>query len=146
MPNKVFPVENWKIEHHHLILYIWISPGTKFLLKLTILIFYPNLPKEYLVKIGKKLTTYESHISQIFRYQTSASRIKFVSNGYFQPKTEKVNSTTKFCLFKLVLLPNFSFNWQFWFSGANLPKKGISSLHQKKWTPRINSACWNQFT
>ena len=146
LPNKVFQVENLKIDHHHWILYIWISPGTKFLLKLTILIFYPNFPKEYLVKIGKKWTTYESLIFQISRYQTLASRIKFASKRYFQSKREKVNSTTKFCIFKLVLQPNFSLNWQFWFSGPNLPKKGISSLHQKKWTRPMNSACSNQFT
>ena len=64
--------------------------------------FGPNLAKEYLVKIGKKWTTYESHIFQISRYQTSASRIKFAPKGYFQSKTEKVNSTIKFCIFKLV--------------------------------------------
>ena len=108
--------------------------------------FEPNLPKEYLVKNGKKWTTYESHIFQISTYQTAASRIKFASKWYFQSKTEKVKSTTKFCLFKLVFLPNFSFNWQFSFAGPNLLKKGISSLHQKKWTPPINSACSNQFT
>ena len=108
--------------------------------------FEPNLPKEYLVKIGKRWTTYESDIFQISRYQTSAWRIIFASKWYFQSKTEKVNSTTKFCVFKLVLLPNFSLNWQFCISGPNLPKKDISSLHQKKWTPPINSACSNQFT
>ena len=102
-----------------------------FSLKWQFSFFGPNLGKEYLVKIGKKWTTYESHIFQISRNQTLASRIKFASKGYFQSKTEKVNSTTKFCIFKLVLLPNFSLNWQFWFSGPNLPKKGISSLHQK---------------
>ena len=100
--------------------------------------FGPNLPKkEYLIKIGKKWTTYEFRICQIFRYQTSASRIKFAPKWYFQSKTEKVNSTTKFCIFKLVLVPNFSLNWQFWFSGPNLPKKGISSLNQKKMNTTI---------
>ena len=116
-----------------------------FTLKWQIRFFGPNLAKEYLVRIGKKWTTYESHIFQISRNQTSASRIKFASKGYFQSKTEKLNSTMKFCIFKLVLLPNFSLNWQFWFSGPNLPQTGISRLHQKKWTPPINSACSNQF-
>ena len=45
-PKRVFPVENRKNGHHHWILYIWISLGTKFQLKLIILIFGPNLLKE----------------------------------------------------------------------------------------------------
>ena len=43
---------------------------------------------------------------------------------YFGPNTEKVNSTIKFCLFKLVLVPNFSLKWQFWFFGPSLTPKG----------------------
>ena len=35
LPGKVFPVRNWKIEHHYWILHIWISPATKFQFKLT---------------------------------------------------------------------------------------------------------------
>ena len=147
MPKKLFPVEKWKSEHHYWFLHIWICQGTKFQLKLTVVIFWTKFTqKEYLLKIGKKWTTYEFCIFQISRHQTSASRIKFVPKWYFQSKTENVNSTTQFCIFKLVLVPNFSLNWQFWFSGPNLPKKGISSLHQKKWTPPINSAYSNQST
>ena len=41
------PVKNGKREHHHWILNIRISLGTKIQLKLTVLIFYwPNLPKK----------------------------------------------------------------------------------------------------
>ena len=63
-----------------------------------------------------------------------------------QWKTEKVNSTTEFYIFKLVLIPNFSLNWLFWFTGLNLSQKGISSLNQKKWTAPLNSAYSNQST
>ena len=45
-PRKIFMVKNRKIEHHHWILLIQISLGTKFQLKLTILIFWPDLPKK----------------------------------------------------------------------------------------------------
>ena len=145
MPKKLFPVKKWKSEHHYWILCIWISQGTKLQLKLTILILWTKFTQIwYLVKVGKKWTTNEFCIFQISRYQTSASTIKFAQKGYFQSKTEKVNSTTKFCIFKLVLVPNFSLNWQFWLSGLNLPKKGISSLNQKKWTPALNSEYSNQ--
>ena len=54
--------------------------------------------------------------------------------------------TTEFCIFKLVLVPNFSLNLQFWFSGPSLPKKGISSLNQKRWTTPLNSAYSNRST
>ena len=45
-PRKIFIVRNRKIEHHHCIPLIQISLGTKFQLKLTILIFWPDLPKK----------------------------------------------------------------------------------------------------
>ena len=44
-PKKVFLVWSRKSEHHDWILHIQISLDTKFQLKLTILIFGPNLPK-----------------------------------------------------------------------------------------------------
>ena len=37
---KVFPVKNWESEYHHWIMHIQSSLSTKFLLKLTILIFF----------------------------------------------------------------------------------------------------------
>ena len=58
-------------------------------------------------------------------------------------ETEKVNTTTEFFIFEIVYVLNFSLNWQFWFFGLNLPKKGICSLNQKKWTPLLNSTYLN---
>ena len=46
---------------------------------------------------------------------------KFIQKVYFQSKTDKIE--IEICMFKLVQLPNFSLNWQFWFLGPNLPKK-----------------------
>ena len=43
----------------------------------------------------------------------------------------------EFCIFKLVLVPNFSLNWQVWFFWPDLPKKGFSWSKTKRWTPRI---------
>ena len=34
-------------------------------------------------------------------------------------------------MFKLVSVPNFSLNWQFWYFGQNFLKKSISGLDQK---------------
>ena len=82
-------------------------------------------------------------------------------------KTEKVNTTIKFYIFKLAKVPNFSLNWQFWIFWPNSLKrvfpfeirksvhhhwnlniqfslgikfalKGIPGLKQKKWTPPLN--------
>ena len=36
-----------------------------------------------------------------------------------------------------LLVPNFCFNWQFWFFWPDLSKKGFSGLKQKKWAPHI---------
>ena len=36
-----------------------------------------------------------------------------------------------------LLVPNFCFNWQFWFFWPDLSKKVFSGLKQKKWTPHI---------
>ena len=48
-----------------------------------------------------------------------------------------MNIIIEFRIFKLVLVPNFSLNWQFWFFWPDLPKKGFSGLKQKKWIPHI---------
>ena len=51
---------------------------------------------------------------------------------YFRSKTEKIIMTIKFCILKVVWLPNFILNWQFWFFGLNLPKKSTSGCKQKR--------------
>ena len=48
---------------------------------------------------------------------------------------EKVNIIIEFRIFKSVLVPNFSLNWQFSFFWPDLPKKGFSGLNQ--WAPLI---------
>ena len=62
---------------------------------------------------------------------------KFAQERYLWSKPEKLNIIIEFHLFKLVLVPNFSLNWQFWFFWPDLPKKGFSGLKQKKWRPHI---------
>ena len=54
---------------------------------------------------------------------------------YIQSKTKKVNIIIEFWIFKLILVPNFTLNWQFWFFWPDLPKNAFSDLKQKKWTP-----------
>ena len=59
--------------------------------------------------------------------------------SYFQPKTDKIDTTIEFCIFKLVFVSNFTLNKQFWIFGPNLPKKDIYGQKQKKWTSSLNS-------
>ena len=65
---------------------------------------------------------------------------KFLQNGCFRSKTEKVNNAIEFFIFELVQVTHFSLNWKFWFFRSNLPKKGVSGLKQKKWTAPLNFA------
>ena len=62
---------------------------------------------------------------------------KFTQESYLCSKTEKVNIIIEFRMFKLVLVPNFSWNWHFWSFWPDLPKKGFFGLKHKKWTPLI---------
>ena len=62
---------------------------------------------------------------------------KFAQERYLWSKTEKVNIIIEFHLLKLVLVPNFNLNRQFWFFWPDLPKKSFSALKQKKWTQHI---------
>ena len=57
---------------------------------------------------------------------------KFDQKGYFQLKTEKVNTTIEFCIFKLVWVPSFSWNWQFWFLDQICPKRAFAVGNRKK--------------
>ena len=70
---------------------------------------------------------------------------RFALKDYFLSKTEEMNITIDFCLFELVLEPNFSLRWQFWFFGPELPKKGVSGQKKKKkkLTSPLNSAYLN---
>ena len=62
---------------------------------------------------------------------------KLTQERYSCSKTEKVNIIIESGIFKLVLIPNLSLNWQFWFFWPDLRKKGFSGLKEKKWTPLI---------
>ena len=56
---------------------------------------------------------------------------KFVQKGCFRSKT--ANTTIEFCIFELVLAPNFNLNWQFYVFRPNLPNKYavfLCGIHQ----------------
>ena len=56
-PKRIFPVKNGKSEHHRWILHIQISLGTKFQLKLIILIFWSKFPQKKVFPVEKSQRT-----------------------------------------------------------------------------------------
>ena len=50
----------------------------------------------------------------------------------FRSKTEKMNTTIDFCIFELVLVPNFSLQWQFWFIFNQICSKSVFPLENEK--------------
>ena len=76
---------------------------------------------------------YQIHFEQtVFNVWT-----KCAQERYLWSKTEILNIIIEFRLLKLALVPNFSWNWQFWFFWPDLRKKGFSGLKQKKWTLHV---------
>ena len=57
LSKKVFPVKNKKSEHHHGILHIWISLGTKFQLKLTILTFWTKFTQKKIFPVESRTSS-----------------------------------------------------------------------------------------
>ena len=56
---------------------------------------------------------------------------KFSQKEYFQSKSEKMNTTIEFWIFKSVYIPNFRLNWQFSIFWTNLPKNYFPSKNEK---------------
>ena len=125
-PRKILMVKNRKIEHHHFIPHIQVSLGTKFQLKLTILIFWPDLPKKGFSGLKQKKWT--PHIFYIILHIQISLVRNFSSNWQFyfldqictkrcfRSKTEKVNIIIEFRILKSVswyqicaLTDNFDF-------------------------------------
>ena len=87
-----------------------ISLGTKFQLKLTILIFWTKFAKKGI--FGLKQESERHHwilhiqIRLGTKFQIKLTTLmlwtKFAEKGIFQLKTEKVNITMKFCIFELL--------------------------------------------
>ena len=117
--------------------------GTKFQLKLTILIFWANFRQKKVFPAQNRKSEHHHWVLPIqislrtkfhFKQTVLSCGTKFAQKECFWSETEKMNMTIEFCMFKLVSVPNFSLNWQFWFFGPNLPKKSISDLRQNNRT------------
>ena len=147
-PIKIFIVKNWKSEHHWIPL-IQISLGTKFRLKLTILIFWPDLPKKGFSGLKQKKWT--PHIFYIILHIQISLVRNFSSNWQFlifgsnlHKKVFLVKNWKSYHHHWILniqislLVPNFCFNWPFWFFWPDFPKIGFfSGLKQKKLAPHV---------
>ena len=70
-PKKVFPVDNGKSEHHHSVQHTWLSLGSKFQLKLTVLIFGSILSKKVFISdLKQKNCTFVCAHGRYLLYQT----------------------------------------------------------------------------
>ena len=130
-PKRVLSVQNRKGEHHHGILHVQIICDTKFQFRLKILKFKSHLTKK---GISNRKQKSEHHHWILHTWISLGAKFlpklkilifwtKFTQKRCFQSKTKKVNITVKFCIFELVLVPNFSLNRQFPVLGPNLPEK-----------------------
>ena len=88
LPKKVFPVENRKREHHHGILHIWILLGTKFLLKLIILIFWnkPTQKRYFQSKTEKAVQGLQAFAFCVVNFNSTAVELKFSLYEHFEKK------------------------------------------------------------
>ena len=128
------PVKNRKNEHHHWIIHIQISLRANFQPKLKILIFWTKVAQNGVaistLKLIKWTPPLNSACSNLSLYQISlwTNNFEFLNQicrrTIFMVKNrEKVNIIIVLCTFELVLVPNFSLNWQFWFFGPHCQKR-----------------------
>ena len=137
-------VQNRISEYPHRILHIQNSVGIKFQLKLTILNFWSKLTQKGYFQFKKEKQVQHYWILHI-RITLGAkfySRQTILNVGpnlpkktIFCQKRKKQASlfSSKTATKRVLSIPNFDRDEQFWFFGPNLPKKGISVLKQKKW-------------
>ena len=121
-----------KIEHHWFPL---IPLGTKFQLKMTIFIFLTRFTQKgfFWSKTEKINTSYFLHNSAYSNYLFFGSNLQ---KKVFPVKNWKIWHCHWIPHIQISLLvPNFCFNWQFWFFWRDLFKKDFSGLKQEKWTP-----------
>ena len=136
----MFLVWKRKSEHHHWILHIQISLNIMFQLKLTIFIFWTKFVQKGCFLLKNRKSEHQHWFLHIWisldtKFQLKLTILdfstKFTQKGCFLSKTEKVSITIQFCIFELVLEPNFSLNWQYWFFGPNLQKRVFPVKNRK---------------
>ena len=115
-PKRIVPMKNRKIEQHHKILHIQISLGTKFQLKLIILIFWNKFAQKGISYLNQKKmnTPIKFCIFKSVWIPNFSLNLQFIffdqicPTKYFQLKTEKTDITNELCIFESVLVTNFS--------------------------------------
>ena len=135
---RYFRSKTKKSDYHRCILHIWISLGTKFQLKLAILIFWTKFAQKNVSswKQKKWASPLHSAYSKYCEHQFSLHTMinfgtKFAQQEYFRSKMKKVNITS-----------NSTYS-QFWILGLNLPENGILGQKRKKWTSPLYFAYLN---
>ena len=116
-PKRIFMVKKRKSQHHHhWIRHIEISLGTKFQLKLTILILLTRFAQKdfFWFKTEKVNTIHFLHNIAYSNWSSVKFQLKLTNfdlldqispKRYFQSQTDKVIIIIEFHIFKLVLVP-----------------------------------------
>ena len=138
-------------EHHHWILYIQIILGTKFQLKLTILMFWTKFAEKgcFPSKNKKLNTTIDFWIFELVLVLNISWNGQFWFFGSNLPKkgvsvwTRKSEHLHWILLIRISLGAKFQLKLSILIFWPNLPKKGVSRLKQKRWTLPLNSAYSN---
>ena len=140
-------------ENYNQILYIQINLDSKFQLQQTILIFGTSFQKKVYFQLKTQKDEHHYWIRHIrissgtnFQLKLTIAIFwtKFAKQGsYFQSKTDKIDTTIKFCIFELVFVSNFTLSKQIWIFGLNLQKKDMYGQKQKRWASSLNSTYSN---
>ena len=139
-PKRVFPVWNGKSDHLHWILNVRISLGTKFHLKLKILIFWTKFAQNGYFWL--KTENYEHpHLVLYIRinlgtkFQLKLTTLIFWTK-FAQKRIFPLESRKNKLHYWILQVPNFSLKWQLclWFFELNLSTKSISGSKWKKGT------------
>ena len=111
-PKKIFSVKNDKSEHHHWMLHIRISLGTKFKLRLTILIFQTKFAQKvyFRSKSAKVNITIEFSIFKLFLVLNFSLNWKFWFFRPYLPKTS-ISSLKKKKITPTWNLPYWNYPW-----------------------------------
>ena len=150
--SKILPFYRLYTEAWPQILHIWISLGTKFQLKLRILVYWTKFAKKYFRPRTKKIEHHHWILSIWIRlgakFQLKLTILsfwtKFAQKRYFQSEITEVNTAIEFCILEFLQMPNFDLNWKFSIFVPNLLNEHavyISVIYQTIYMLYDNKYC-----
>ena len=149
---SVFPIKNRKNKHHHWILHIWISLGTKFQLKTDHFDFLDQICPKRVFPVKNKKSEHHHWILHVPISAGTKFQLKLIifylldriwTKRIFPFKNKKRDQHHLILHIRISLGTKFQLQLIILTFGPNLPKKHSSDQKQKKWTSPLNSAYSN---